>query len=189
MNYEKTYSDFEVKDSSMKFEGDQLAKKMGCVGSMEEAMNSKTITKKCEGEVVKTKTRGTGTGELTVSLHMRYDLYVQSFGMASDGLIDGVFAYGRNSEHKPFCLTTRVLDEDGVEKLKAYPNCTVSSGKAMKVTNGEEEVAEGELTIAINPDEHGNGVYEGIVTSITDENVISEWLNNFTPELVQKVQA
>lgn len=189
MNYEKTYSDFEVKDSSMRFEDEETATKMGCVGSMEEAMNSKTISKKCEGVVVKTVTRGDGTGELSVSLHMRYDLYLKSFGMLSDGLIDGVYAYGRNSQHKPFCLTARVLDEDGVEKLKAYPNCTISSGKAMKVTNGEEEVAEGEITIAINPDEYGNGVYEALTSLITDETVKSDWLNEFTPELVQKIKA
>lgn len=189
MMYENGFSDFEVKDSSIKFEGDETATKMGCVGSMEEAMNSKTITKKCEGVVTKSVTRGDGTGELTISLHMRYDLYLKSFGMASDGLVDGVYGYGQNSIHKPFCLTCRVLDEDGVEKLKAYPKCTISSGKAMKVENGAEEVAEGELTIAVTPDEFGYGVYEAIASKITDTNVKNDWLNNFTPDLVQKASA
>lgn len=184
--YEQVYSDFEVKNSSMKFEDDEIATKMGCIGSFEEAMNVKTVTKKCEGVVTKSITRGDGTGELTVSLHMRYDLYLKSFGMVSDGLVDGVYSYGRNSQHKPFCLTCEVLDEDGVKKLKAYPNCTVSSGKAMKVTNGEEEVAEGELTIAVMPDSNGEGVYEAIESKITDENVKTEWLTNFSTELVQK---
>ena len=187
--YENGFSDFEVKDSSIKFEGDETATKMGCVGSFEESMNSKTVTKKCEGVVVKTVTRGDGTGELSLSLHMRYDLYLKSFGMASDGLIDGVYAYGRDSIHKPFTLTCRVLDEDGVEKLKAYPNCIISSGKAMKVENGAEEVAEGEITISVMPDENGNGVYEAITSKITDSTVKTDWLTNFTPDLVKKVSA
>lgn len=187
--YDKVFSDFEVKDSSIKFEDDEIATKMGCVGSFEEAMNSKTITKKCEGVVVKNVTRGDGTGELSVSLHMRYDLYLKTFGMLSDGLKDGVYGYGQTSVHKPFCLTCRVLDEDGVEKLKAYPNCTVSSGKAMKVENGAEEVAEGELTIAVAPDEYGYGVYEALTSLIAEETVKTDWLNNFTPDLVKETSA
>lgn len=187
--YEKVYSDFEVKDSAMKFEDDSIATKVGCVGSYEEGMNVKTTTKKCEGVVTKSITRGDGTGELTVSLHMRYDLYVKSYGMVSDGLKDGVYGYGQSSVHKPFCYTCRVLDEDGIEKLRAYPKCTISSGKVSKVENGAEEVAEGELTIAVTPDEYGFGVYEAIVTDDLDESIINEWLTNFTPDLVKKVSA
>lgn len=184
--YENVYSDFEIKDSAIKFEDDEISTKIGCVGSFEETMNSKTITKKCEGVVTKSVTRGDGTGEIVLSLHMRYDLYLKSFGMASDGLVEGVYAYGQSSIHKLFSLTARVLDEDGVEKLKAYPKCTISSGKVMKIENGAEEVAEGELTIAVTPDEHGFGVYEAIANLITDETVKSDWLTNFTPDLVQK---
>lgn len=189
MNYEKAFSEFEIKNTSIKFEGDESAIKVGCVGSLEETMNSKTITKKCEGVVVKSVTRGDGTGEIKLSLHMRYDLFLKTYGMASDGLIDGVYAYGQNSRHNPFCLTAEAYDEDGNKKLKAYPNCVVTSGMARKIENGAEEVAEIELTASIMPDENGNGMYEAIITESLDKSVISSWLTNFTPDLVKVASA
>lgn len=186
--YEKGFSEFEVKNTSIKFEEDESAVKVGCVGTLEETMNSKTITKKCEGVVVKSVSRGDGTGELALSLHMRYDLFLKTYGMMSDGLVDGVYSYGKNSIHKPFCLTAEVFDEDGVKKLKAYPNCVVTTGIARKIENGAEEVAEMEMTVSVMPDDNGNGMYEAIESLITDENVKTKWLSNFTPELV-KVQS
>ena len=184
--YDKIFSDYEVKNTSFKFADDEIATKVGCVGTMEEAMNSKTITKKCEGVVKKQVIKGDGTGEITLSLHMLYSLYLKSYGMLSDGLKDGVYSYGQNSVHKPLCLTAEVLDEDAIKKLVAYPNCVITSGKARKIENGAEEVAEMELTLAVMPDEYGNGVYEAIESNITDESVKTDWLNNFTPDLVQK---
>lgn len=187
--YESVFSEFEVKNTSIKFADDDAAIKVGCVGSLEETMNSKTITKKCEGVVVKSVSRGDGTGELAMSLHMKYDLFLKSYGMASDGLKDGVYAYGQNSIHKPFCLTCEVLDEDGVKKLKAYPNCVITTGVTRKIENGAEEVAEMELTVTVMPDEYGNGMYEAIESKLTDESIKTAWLNNFTPELVNEVSA
>jgi len=185
--YEQGFSEYEVKDTSVKFLNDTTqtaATRIGCVGSLEETMNSKTITKKCEGVVVKTVTRGDGTGELALSLHMRYDLFLKSYGMVSDGLKEGVYSYGQSSKHNPFCLTCRVLDEDGVEKLKAYPNCVITTGIARKIENGAEEVAEMELTVSVMPDDNGQGLYEAISEEITDDTIITQWLNNFTLELV-----
>lgn len=187
--YESVFSEFEVKNTSIKFAEDDAAIKVGCVGSLEETLNSKTITKKCEGVVVKSVSRGDGTGELALSLHMKYDLFLKSYGMASDGLKDGVYAYGQNSIHKPFCLTCEVLDEDGVKKLKAYPNCVITTGVTRKVENGAEEVAEMEMTVSVMPDTYGNGMYEAIESKLTDESIKTAWLNNFTPDLVNEVSA
>lgn len=184
--YESVFSEFEVKNTSIKFAEDDTAIKVGCVGSLEETMNSKTITKKCEGVVVKSVSRGDGTGELAMSLHMRYDLFLKSYGMASDGLKDGVYAYGQNSIHKPFCLTCEVKDEDGIKKLKAYPNCVITTGVSRKIENGAEEVAEMEITVSVMPDEFGNGMYEAIESQLQDETIKNTWLTNFTPDLVQE---
>ena len=191
MNYGKDFSEFEVKNTSIKFENDEIATKVGCVGSLEETMNSKTITKKCEGVVKKSVSRGDGTGELAMTLHMNYDLFLKSYGMASDGfdLAEGVYSYGQQSIHKPFCLTCEVFDEDGNKKLKAYPNCVITTGIARKIENGAEEVAEMEITITVMPDDNGQGMYEAIESLITDQSIKTDWLNNFTPELVKKVSA
>lgn len=186
--YEQVFSEFEVKNTSIKFHDDTTgtAKKAGCVGSLEESMNVKTIIKKCEGVVKKTVTKGDGTGELKLLVHMPYDIYLKSYGMASDGLVEGVYAYGRNSVHKPFTLTCEVYDEDGIKKLKAYPNCVISNGIARKIENGAEEVAEIEMTIAVNPDDEFNGMYEAIESNLKDEDAKAKWMSDFTPELVKK---
>ena len=187
--YEQGFSEFEVKNTSIRFKGDSVdATKIGCVGSLEETMNTKTVSKKCEGVVVKTVTRGDGSGEISLSLHMRYDLYLKSYGMVLDTLKDGVYAYGQNSRHEAFCLTCEVIDEDGIKKLKAYPNCIVSSGVSRKIENGAEEVAEIEMTIAVMPDEYGNGVYEAIESEV-DETIKTAWMTSFDPKTVQVASA
>ncbi len=183
--YEKDFSEFEIKNLSVRFEGEETSTKLGCVGSYEESLNTKTVRKKCEGIVVKQVTRGDGTGELKVNIHMRYDLFTKCFGMDFEGLKNGVHSYGRNSVHKSFCLTGEVYDEDGNEKLKAYPNVVINSGVARKIENGAEEVAEMELTIGVMPDETGQGMYEAIVSTIEDEEVKSKWMTSFSPDLVK----
>lgn len=185
------FSEYEVKNTSIKFndESGGQATKVGCVGTLEETLNAKTVTKKCEGVVTKTVVKGDGTGELKLSLHMVYDLYLKSYGMVADDLKDGVYAYGRNSKHKSMTITAEVLDEDGNVKLRAYPNCVITGGDARKIENGAEEVAEMEITISIMPDEHGNGMYEALVTDSLDSTVKTGWLTNFNYDLVKEATA
>lgn len=188
MDYEKVFSEFEVKDTSLKFEGDEAFIKAGCVGSMDETLNAKNITKKCEGVVVKNIPRGDGTGELALSLHMRYDLYLKTYGMLSDGLAEGVYSYGKLSRHNPFSLVCRVEDEDGVKKFKAYPNCIVTTGISRKIENGAEEVAEIELTVSIMPDETGQCMYEALESKLSAD-IKAKWMTEFTPDLVKVASA
>lgn len=177
------FSEFEVKESTVKFDGDEAAMKLGCVGTLGETLNAKTVTKKCEGVVVKSRTKGDGTGELTFSLHMRAEVFKNIFGLTSEGLKAGVYAYGQNSRHKVFCYTAKVLDEDGNVKYKAYPNCCVTTGISRNIENGAEEVAEIEVTVAVMPDEKGNGMYEAYAGDL-DETTAKSWLENFDYSLV-----
>ena len=78
-----------------------------------------------------------------------------------------------------------IEDEDGAERLKAYPNCVMNTGVTRKIENGAEEVAELELEISAMPDEYGNGMYEALVDELTDATVKDNWLTAFTPTLVQ----
>lgn len=188
MTYGKDFNEFEVKDTSFKFVDEETYTKVGCVGSVEETLNSKIVTKKCEGVVKKTKVRGDGTGELKASLHMVYDLFLKTYGMMSDGLVDGVYSYGKNSRHLEFAMVCKMLDEDGNVKYKAYPNCMVTSGISRKTENGAEEVAEMELTISLMPDDFGQCEYEALETQLT-EDVKAKWMTEFTPELVQVASA
>ena len=177
-----TGSEFEVKKIGFKFEGSDAYKAGEGIGSMEVDMAVKTITKKCRGVVRKKRSKGTGEGTLKLTLHIPYDLYTEAFGMKLDSLIDGVYAYGQNSVHKNFSAVALVEDEDGNEKLKAYPNSAMNTGVVRKTENGAEEVAELELEIGVMPDEYGNGLYE---TLVDGDETVDEWMTAFTPEMVQ----
>lgn len=180
------FSEYNLREMGIKFKSAEAFQSANCVGSSEEALESKVVTKKCRGVVTKTTVRGTGNGTLNISMHMPYEIYVQAYGMQLDTLVKGVNAYGQNSVHESFAIVQHVFDEDDVEKFKAYPNCIIQTGVSRKTENGAEEVAELELEIAIMPDEHGNGMYEALADELEDETVKTTWMTAFTPALVQK---
>lgn len=183
------FSEFELRKMGIKFKSGEAYQSADCVGSCEEELETKVTTKKCRGNVVKTTVRGTGSGTLTISMHMPYEIYVQAYGMNLDTLIEGVKAYGQNSRHEAFAIVQDVFDEDGVEKFKAYPNCIIQTGVARKIENGAEEVAEIEMEVSIMPDEYGNGVYEALASELTDETAKTTWMTAFTPDMVQVTKA
>ncbi len=176
------FSEYEVKNSTVKF-GANKAMSVGCVGKLEETLNQKTVQKKCEGVVKKSRTRGDGTGEIKYTLHMTVAAFRKMYGFTNANLKSGVYAYGENSRHEEFCYTCEVKDEDGNIKYKAYPRCCVQSGISRSIENGAEEVAEIEVTAAIMPDENGQAVYEAFAEDL-DSATKAAWLNNFTPLLV-----
>lgn len=182
------FSDFELDEWGIKTKGSEKYIAVKCVGSCEEEMNTRIITKKCRGVVKKKKVRPTGDGKFKITAHIPWAVYTDMFGMDVDGLIDGVKAYGTNSVHKEFASTMHITDEDGVEKYKAYPNCVVETGLARKIENGAEEVAEVELEVSVMPDDYGNGLYEALADELTDETAKTTWMTAFAPDMVQ-VQA
>lgn len=181
----KVFSDFELDEIGIKIEGSENYETMECIGSCEEEMETKVITKSCRGVVKKKKVKPTGNGTFKLTAHIPWAIYTEIFGMNVEGLIEGVKAYGTNSVHKNFSSTMHITDEDGNEKYKAYPNCVIEKGVARKIENGAEEVAEVELEGSIMPDEHGNGLYEVLASELEDENVKKTWMTAFTPALVQ----
>lgn len=180
-----TGSDFELDQMGFKFEGEQAYESVNCVGSMEEEMEVRSVTKSCRGVVVKKRSNGTGAGTLKITAHMPWTVFTKAYGMELDTLIEGVKAYGRNSIHKAFAVVCHVVDEDHNEKLKAYPNCVINTGVVRKIENGAEEVAEMELEIGVMPDDYGNGLYEAVADELKDETVKTTWMTAFTPDLVQ----
>jgi hypothetical protein len=178
------FSEFECRKLAMKFKDDENYQEAGAIGSVEESMNTKTVTKKYMGVEKKTRTKGTGAGELKLSLHMNYERYKKTYGMNLDGLEDGVAAYGSNSVHPEFGIVMETVDEDENVKYKAYPNCVVKDGIARKIENGGEDVAEIEMTVAVMPDETGNGMYEALESKLSQE-LKGKWMTEFTPDLVK----
>ena len=179
------FSEYELREMGIKLNGSEEYKIASCVGSCEESLNVKVISKSCRGVVFKKTVKGDGTGTLSVSMHMPYDIYTEAYGMNLDTLIDGVKAYGTNSIHKGFAIVQHVFDEDGIEKFKAYPNCIIETGVSRKIENGAEEVAEIELDISLMPDANGNCVYEALASELKDETAKTTWMTAFTPDMVQ----
>lgn len=178
------FSEFEVKEQWIKVTGEENYSTMSCVGSSEEELEVKVITKKCRGVKAKEKVKGTGSGTLTESLHVPRDVYNKMYDMTRANLKKGVYAYGQNSSHPEFSITQRVLDEDDEEKFKAYPRCILESGPKRSVKNGQEEVPELELTITLLPDDNGECMYEALKSEL-DEEVAGKWLEHFDTSLVQ----
>jgi len=116
------FSEYELREMGIKFSDAEAYQSADCVGSCEEEMEAKVVTKSCRGTVIKTRVKGTGNGTLNVSMHCPLEIYNEMYGMNLDTLVEGVKAYGRNSVHKTFAITQHVFDEDGVEKFKAYPS-------------------------------------------------------------------
>lgn len=178
------FSEFEIKNSAIKINNIESTdfKNVGCVGSIEESLDCRVVTKKCEGIIKKTLTRGAGTGESKISLHINYDLYVSLFGMDQVGLKAGIYAYGTSSRHKEFCYVAEVEDEDGNIKYIAYPKCNIKTGPTNKIENGGEEAQEIEITFSLFSDDNGNCKYEAPDVEL-DEVTKGQWMTAFTPDL------
>lgn len=185
MENSAVFSEYELREMGLKTKGSEAYQAANCVGSCEEELDTKVITKSCRGVVSKKIVKGAGTGKLAISMHMPYKLYTDIYGMELDTLIEGVKGYGINSVHKEFSTTQHVFDEEGVEKFKAYPKCVIETGVVRKIENGAEEVAEIELEVSLMPDEFGQCMYEALASDLTDETVKNTWMTAFTPDMVQ----
>lgn len=181
MSRTEAFSHYEITRQSLKFMGESTWHSMDCVGTVEQEMEIKKIEKKCRGVVKKTRTKGTGSGTLKITVHIPYQIYVNAFGMVEQA--SGVFAYGENSRHKEFTLVQECKDEDGNILYICYPRCIISTGVTNKTENGAEEVAEIEAEIAVMPDDFGNGYYEAVANDISST-IANQWMTNWTHELI-----
>ena len=174
---------FEVRKLVIKV-GESDALEVPCTGSVEEEAEVRTVTKNCRGVVAKRRTYPTGSGTLTISAHIPYNVYNAIFAADDAGLITGVKSYGRNRQHPEFSLAMDVFTEDDDEMLRGYPKCVVNTGVAHNVENGADEVAEVELEIGWMPDEDGNGIYWCAVEELdssTAAQTKTDWLGGFDP--------
>ena len=187
MDNTTVFSDYEVRELGFIF--GETVYTVPCVGSLEEELDVLVITKNCRGVPAKVRARGKGTGTLNLSAHMPYKLIGELYSMIEEGYAEGVRAYGQASLHKEFVLTADCFDEDGNEKLKAYPRCLIQSNLSRKTENGAEEVAEMELEISIMPDADNVGMYEAVVSELTNETIKSKWMGEFSTEIVKTMSA
>lgn len=177
------FSEYLVKKTSVKFANETEYNTMDCVGTNEEELNTKVVTKKCRGVVAKTRVIPTGDGTLKLSLHVPYDVFCKAWNLSDANMKQGVYKYGQDSHHPEFTLVQLVEDEDGNQKYKAYPRCIIQTGITRKVENGAEEVALSDIEISIMPDENGNALYEGLAENMSSD-LQNAWLTSFSVDLV-----
>lgn len=179
------FSEYEITELGIRISPATKADILKCVGKLEEELTSKTVQKKCGSKVIKTRTKGTGSGALKFSAYTPQDMLVDMHGMSRKDLKDGIVAYGQSSLHAVACVTAKILNEDGDVKYKAYPNCTITNGLSRTVDNDTEDVSMLELEIAVMPDEHGEGMYEAVETDLQDATAKTKWMEEFSRELVE----
>lgn len=189
VKYSEIFSEYDITEWGIRFGDEAEAVIMDTLGTAEESMEVRTVTKNKRNMPWKTRTKATGAGEVKITAHIREDVYDQMFGMYVDGYKDGVTAYGTLSVHEQFCMTEKVEDEDGNVKLKAYPCCTVKEGISRKVETNAEEIAEVELTVSVDPDSTGIGMYQLIIQEDTDEKMKQDWMKKFDSSLVAATEA
>jgi hypothetical protein len=185
--YDNVFSEFEVTRTGVLFSGGSTNESVGCTGSLEESLTTKTITKKCEGIEVKRLVKGAGNGNLTLSAHFKYEVFAKIYGMNVSNLKTGVRGYGKNSRHEAFTLTCLIKDEDGIEKLKAYPNVIANDPITRKIENGAEEITELTAAYYLMPDDLGNCMYEVVLSEIAEaqrEAYKESWLTAWAQSLV-----
>ena len=182
----EVYSPYELDQLAIKLAGAESYVRNDCVGTFNVERGTRTVSKKCRGNVTKRKTKPTGEGNIEIHTHIKLDLYRDLHGMTNEGLQTGVYAFD-NTVAMPECaVTARVKDEDDNVMYKAYPRCKVEEINKLEITNGAEEVAEVVIKLAFMPDEFNKGEYEALEDELTGSVLTpANWMTSFSSALAQ----
>lgn len=189
VEYTEIFSEYDVPKFGIKFAEDEKATILDTVATMGEEMEIRTVTKTKRNMPWKSRTKPTGSGTLNMTMHLPENIYAKMFGMFVEGYKPGVMVYGTMCKHPVFAATALVEDEDGVQKLKAYPCCSLKNGISRSVETNGETVAEIELEIAVDPDKNNIGMYAMICGEAETETVINNWLENFDADTMCKASS
>ena len=180
------YSYFECDQLALKVAGDSSFTRDDCIGSINVERETKTITKSCRGVVKKRKTKPTGNGNITVSMHIKLELYRKINAMTNEGLQPGVYAFDNTESMPEVALVARVKNEDDDVMFLAYPRCKVEEINALEIENGAEEVAEVEMKFAYMPDDYNKGEYQALADELTGSVLTADnWMTDFDSDKAQ----
>ncbi len=184
--YNDGFSEFEIKESSIKVGDDESFEKIGCVGTAEETLNIRFVTKTCEGVEVLKKAYQKGTGKLKLTGHIKWSAYKKMLAIVDAKLKKGVGSWGTRALPN-FTYVAKVYDEMGDVKYKAYPNCSIASDFTRKIENGAEEVAELDIELDLSPDADGCCMYECLPADLESSNpeIPQQWMTAFSRTLVE----
>lgn len=182
----EVYSPYECDQLAIKVAGDEEYTRDDCIGKLTVERETKTVTKSCRGVVKKRKTKPTGNGTITLSLHIKLALYRAINNMVNEGLQPGVYAFDNTAAMPEFSIAARVKDEDDNVMFKGFPRCKIEEINSLEIENGAEEVAEVEMTVSYMPDDYNKGEYEALETELTGTVLnANNWMTDFSSELAQ----
>lgn len=184
----EVYSPYEVDQLAIKVAGDESFTRDDCVGKLTVERETKTVTKSCRGVVKKRKTKATGNGTVTLSMHVKLALYRKINGMTNSGLQPGVYAFDNTVAMPEVSILARVKDEDDNIMYKAFPRCKVEEINTMEIENGSEEVKEVEMKLSFMPDDYNKGEYEALAEELTGSVLNADnWMTSFSSALAQNI--
>ncbi len=184
----EVYSPYEVDQLAIKVAGDESFTRDDCVGKLTVERETKTVTKSCRGVVKKRKTKATGNGTVTLSMHVKLELYRKINGMTNSGLQPGVYAFDNTVAMPEVSILARVKDEDDNIMYKAFPRCKVEEINTMEIENGSEEVKEVEMKLSFMPDDYNKGEYEALAEELTGSVLNADnWMTSFSSALAQNI--
>ena len=184
----EVYSPYEVDQLAIKVAGDESFTRDDCVGKLTVERETKTVTKSCRGVVKKRKTKATGNGTVTLSMHVKLELYRKINGMTNSGLQPGVYAFDNTVAMPEVSILARVKDEDDNIMYKAFPSCKVEEINTMEIENGSEEVKEVEMKLSFMPDDYNKGEYEALAEELTGSVLNADnWMTSFSSALAQNI--
>lgn len=158
-----------------------------CFGSINGTTDMRTITRTCKG--VESSISKPQKLKVTTTMFMPVETYRSVFGLGTEGLKSGIYAYGANSQGEALALVARFRDEfEGKEKIIAIPKATTTSGLSFTADADGNDLAKITLELEAGLDELDNLYYEAVIG--TGSNELSEaeakkWETGFKTTLVK----
>ena len=177
------FEDYKIVEGTIAID-DAVATSFGCIGTLEGTSETETVEKRCEGAVVKSIKKVTKIS-VTLTGHPYTAVLRNVAGMTNEGLKEGIYGYGANVKSKKIVFTAKIQDMEGNIKYIAFPNMDDVKGLNIKVDNDVTEIEMKDFEFSALKDENNMFYYEALEKDLTDEDVKSKWLTNFTPELVK----
>jgi len=175
-----------ITNFAIKYKSETASTQFGSVGQISGETVLRTITKNKEGIPAKKKSVPQSMN-LTLNAHIFVETARKLFGLSNEGLKPGVYSYGNDSKSPEFCLTADVIDEfEDVVKKISFPNSSSTSGLTLNIENGAEEIAQLELSFEVLQDSLRKLYYEAFEVEM-DEDVKTQWHQNFSPDLVKLI--
>lgn len=166
--FEGVFSEYTVTGVSFKPNGAEVYTNVDGAGSASEEYERKVITKAKSNVTVKKIARASGSGTLTISLHMPRELYNTLQGLLKEsagGVITGVSVLPGRVQIPYVEIAMEIEDEDGDVKFKYFPHAT-STAFSRSVSSEADTVAEVEMTFDLSVDAYDNIMYEALKNSL-----------------------